>query len=61
MNNAIEICKNKTTVDYSQRDIFLSYGLLFQCACIINVTTQHVVLVHSGHHYRFIECNLFSP
>jgi hypothetical protein len=38
-----------------------AHGLLFQCACIINVTTQHVVLVHSGHHYRFIECNLFSP
>ena len=37
-----------------------AHGLLFQCACIINVTTQHVVLVHSGHHYRFIECNLFS-
>jgi hypothetical protein len=28
---------------------------------IINVATLHVVLVHSGHHYRFIECNLFSP
>jgi hypothetical protein len=36
-----------------------AHGLLIQCACIINVTTQHVVLVHSGHHYRFIECNLF--
>jgi hypothetical protein len=25
MNNTIEIWKNKTTLDYSQRDIFLSY------------------------------------
>jgi hypothetical protein len=23
--------------------------------------TEHVGLVHSGHHYHFIECNLFSP
>ena len=37
-----------------------AHGLLFQCACIINVTTQHVVLVQSGHHYPLIECNLFS-
>ena len=38
-----------------------AHGLLFQCACTINVTTRHVGLVHSGHHYPLIECNLFSP
>jgi hypothetical protein len=37
-----------------------AHGLLFQCACTINVTTQHVGLVHIGHHYPPIECNLFS-